>query len=282
MSIPPNKQSPGFSPAPGLPRDERGKPEREPWPEIDRLTPDTIIDLRSDAGWYPAIKVVLDYAISAMLLPVAVLFIGMAAIAVWVTSPGPVFYTQTRVGLNGRKYRILKLRTMYHNCESHSGIRWSLKGDNRITRVGRILRATHIDELPQLFNVLAGQMSLVGPRPERPEVIQAKGLESLVPGYSYRLNVCPGVTGLAQVQLPADSDITSVRHKIVYDLYYVQNQSLFLDLRLILATLFKATGAGPQFIRRLFLLPNRRRLAETFRGNMVPPAPVPIPRLQPA
>lgn len=282
MSIPPNKQSPGYSPAPGLPRDDRGKPEREPWPEIDRLTPDTIIELNCAAGWYPAIKVVLDYAITVMLLPIALPLIGLAAMAVWISSPGPVFYTQTRVGLNGRRYRILKLRTMYHNCEANSGIRWSLRGDNRITRVGRILRLTHIDELPQLVNVLMGQMSLVGPRPERPEVIQAKGLESLVPGYAHRLHVRPGVTGLAQVQLPADSDITSVRHKIVYDLYYVQYQSLLLDLRLMLATLFKACGAGPGVIRRLFLLPNRQRLAESFRGNVVHHEPAPMLRLQPA
>jgi lipopolysaccharide/colanic/teichoic acid biosynthesis glycosyltransferase len=280
MSIPPNKQAPGFLPAPGRPADDREP--REPWPEIDRLTPDTVVDVAVGAGWYSAAKVLLDYTITLLVLPFALVLIGMAAVAVRATSSGPVFYTQTRVGLGGRRYRIWKIRTMYHNCEARSGIRWSLKGDHRITRVGRVLRATHVDELPQLFNVLMGQMSLVGPRPERPEVIQAKGLESLVPGYNHRLLVRPGVTGLAQVQLPPDSDITSVRHKVVYDLYYVQNQSLLLDLRLLAATLFKAAGVGPRLIRRLFLLPGRRRLAASFRGNMVHPDAVAIPRLQPA
>jgi lipopolysaccharide/colanic/teichoic acid biosynthesis glycosyltransferase len=126
-------------------------------------------------------------------------------------------------------------------------------------------------------------MSLVGPRPERPEVIQAKGLNQLVPGYRHRLRVKPGVTGLAQCQLPADSDVTSVRYKVVYDLYYVEHQSLLLDLRLIAATLFRAVGAGPTVLRRLFLLPNRRRVATVFYSRIVPPADAsPVPVLQPA
>ena len=107
-----------------------------------------------------------------------------------------------------------------------------------MTWVGRVLRRTHIDELPKLFNVLIGQMSLVGPRPERPEVIQAKGLNQLVPGYRLRLRVKPGVTGLAQCQLPADSDVTSVRYKVVYDLYYVEHGSPWFDLRILALTLW--------------------------------------------
>src|SRR5262249_12110932 len=153
------------------------------------------------------------------------------------------------------------------------------KGDSRITRVGKFLRLSHIDELPQLLNVLLGHMSLVGPRPERPEVIQARGLNQLVPGYRHRLRVKPGVTGLAQCQLPADSDVTSVRYKIVYDLYYVENMSLLLDLRLMLATLFRAAKLGPEALRRVFLLPNRKRVAETFHSRIVPPpesATVPV------
>lgn len=258
-------------------------PDREPWPAIDCLASDTVVDLPANLGWYAAAKTAFDYAAVLAMLPFALVLVALAALAVKVTSPGPVFYTQTRVGLNGRKYKIIKIRTMRVNCEAVSGIQWSQKGDARITRVGKFLRLTHIDELPQLLNVLLGQMSLVGPRPERPEVIQAKGLNQLVPGYRHRLRVKPGVTGLAQCQLPADTDVTSVRYKIVYDLYYVENQGLLLDLRLILATLFRAAGAGPNTLRRLFLLPSRRRVAETFYNRIVPPPEdAPVPVLQPA
>src|SRR4051794_29289955 len=246
-------------------------PHREPWPEIDCLACDTVVDLPANLGWYAAAKTAFDYAAAMAMLPFALVLIALAAVAVKLTSPGPVFYSQTRVGLNGRKYKILKIRTMRVNCEVVSGIQWSQKGDSRITRVGRFLRKTHIDELPQLFNVLLGHMSLVGPRPERPEVIQAKGLNQLVPGYRHRLRVKPGVTGLAQCQLPADTDVTSVRYKVVYDLYYVEHMSLLLDLRLILATLFRAASAGPKALRRLFLLPSRRTVADAFYARIVPP-----------
>jgi lipopolysaccharide/colanic/teichoic acid biosynthesis glycosyltransferase len=257
--------------------------DREPWPEIDRLNGDTVLAPPANLGWYAAAKTALDYAVVVALLPVAVVLIALAALVVKCTSPGPVFYTQTRVGLNGRKYRIIKIRTMRVNCEAVSGIQWSQKGDCRITRVGRVLRATHIDELPQLFNVLLGHMSLVGPRPERPEVIQAKGLNQLVPGYRHRLRVKPGVTGLAQCQLPADTDVTSVRYKVVYDLYYVEQMNLLLDLRLIAATLLRACGAGSNTLRRLFLLPTRRTVASVFTSRIVaPPDAAPRSVLQPA
>jgi lipopolysaccharide/colanic/teichoic acid biosynthesis glycosyltransferase len=248
--------------------DQPVAPARSPWPAIDRLTGDAPVRMPDYIGWYCGVKVALDYTITALLLPFAAILVGVAAIAVKLSSPGPVFYSQTRIGLNGRRYKILKIRTMHNNCESRSGITWSQKGDMRITRIGKILRATHIDELPQLLNVLCGEMSLVGPRPERPEVIKAKGLDQLVPGYKHRLLVKPGVTGLAQVQLPADTDITSVRYKVVYDLYYVRNQSLLLDLRLLLATTFKAAGAGPRLIRWLFLLPSQRKVAEVFKNSV--------------
>lgn len=254
---------------------------REPWPEIDRLTADVGVELALPRTWYAGAKAAFDYLAAALLLPVALPLIAFAALAVWLTSPGPVFYVQTRVGLNGRRFRIIKVRTMHHNCELTSGIRWSTAGDRRVFRVGQFLRVTHLDELPQLFNVLRGDMSLVGPRPERPEVIQAKGLEQVVPGYRHRLAVKPGVTGLAQLQLPADTDLTSVRHKVVYDLYYVQNQGLLLDLRLVFGTVLRAVGAGPRVIRRACLLPSRRAVAEVFHGN-VTPEPVALTQLQPA
>jgi lipopolysaccharide/colanic/teichoic acid biosynthesis glycosyltransferase len=254
---------------------------RDPWPEIDRLHPDTEVELRLYPSWYAAGKVLLDYGVALLMLPVALPLIALAALAVKLTSHGPAFYLQTRVGLGRRTFRIVKLRTMHADCERYSGIKWAGKNDNRITRIGRLLRRTHIDELPQLFNVLMGQMSLVGPRPERPEVIKAKGLEQLVPGYIHRLRVKPGVTGLAQVQLPADSDITSVRYKIVHDLYYVEHQGLWLDARLILATFAKALGAWPNSIRRAFFLPTREKLAKVFYRNLTAEH-VPLTQLQPA
>lgn len=244
--------------------------DREHWPEIDRLTADTTVRMPSVPEFYPVVKSAIDYVLAALMLPVALVFIAIAAVAVKLTSPGPVFYTQTRVGLNGRRFRIIKIRTMYHNCEATTGAQWAVKGDKRVTPVGRILRALHIDELPQLWNVLRGEMSLVGPRPERPEVIQAKGLDHLVPGYRHRLLVKPGVTGLAQVQLPADTDISSVRYKVVYDLYYIEHQNLWLDVRLMLATVFKA-ALSPKWLRRVFALPSRDRVAAAFCDHIAPP-----------
>lgn len=269
MSLPPHN--------PGSPRPDA----RDPWPEIDRLVPAAAVDLVLCPTWYSAGKVVLDYAVTVLLLPLAVPLIALAALAARLTSPGPAFYLQTRVGLNGRHYRIIKLRTMHHGCELRSGIKWAGKHDDRVTRVGRFLRRTHVDELPQLINVLLGHMSLVGPRPERPEVISAKGLEQLVPGYAHRLRVKPGVTGLAQVQLPADTDVTSVRYKVVYDLYYAEHQGVLLDVRLLAATLAKALGMGPTVIRRAFFLPSRQTVATVFQENLSAEH-TPLPHLQPA
>ena len=139
---------------------------------------------------------------------------AVAAIVVKLTSRGPAFYTQIRLGQDGRAYAIYKLRTMTHDCEKLSGPQWSKKGDCRVTAVGRLLRRSHLDELPQLWNVLRGEMSLIGPRPERPEFVPR--LERSLPHYRARLHVRPGVTGLAQVQLPPDTDLGSVRRKLAY------------------------------------------------------------------
>jgi lipopolysaccharide/colanic/teichoic acid biosynthesis glycosyltransferase len=255
--------------------------DRDPWPEIDRLAGDIGVNVALCPTWYNAGKVVFDYAVALAALFPALLLIGLAAVAVKLTSPGPVFYTQTRLGLGGRRYRIVKLRSMHHNVELKSGIKWAKSDDDRVFRVGKWLRRTHLDELPQLFNVLLGQMSLVGPRPERPEVIAAKGLERLVPGYGARLLVKPGVTGFAQVQLPADADVTSVRHKVAYDLYYVRKQSLWFDLRLVLATALKALGAKPRVIRTAFLLPGRDAVAAEFHRTLDRKSAA-VPAFQPA
>ena len=186
----------------------------------------------------------------------------LGALLVKLTSSGPAFYWQTRTGKNGRLFTIYKLRTMYHNCESASGPRWSTPGDARITPLGHILRRTHIDELPQLWNVVRGDMALVGPRPERPEFIP--GLAQALPHYPDRLLVRPGMTGLAQVQLPPDTDLDSVRRKLAYDLYYVRHVSVWLDSRVLAGTLFYLLRLPLDLLPRLRLVPQRRIIEESY------------------
>jgi lipopolysaccharide/colanic/teichoic acid biosynthesis glycosyltransferase len=187
-------------------------------------------------GWYVGLKAVCDFALAALLLVLTSPLLLAAVALVKLTSRGPAIYSQTRLGRNGKPFTIYKVRTMVHDCERSSGPRWSTQGDARVTPVGRFLRLTHLDELPQLWNVLRGDMSLVGPRPERPEF--AVRLEGSIPHYRGRLLVRPGLTGLAQVQLPPDSDLDSVRLKLAYDLYYVHSFGFWLDLRLMAATGF--------------------------------------------
>jgi lipopolysaccharide/colanic/teichoic acid biosynthesis glycosyltransferase len=182
----------------------------------------------------PVWKVAFDAALAAVGLVVGAPFLLLAFVLVKLTSRGPFLYSQTRLGLGGKPYTIYKVRTMAHNCESRSGARWSTPGDPRVTPVGRFLRQSKIDELPQLWNVLKGEMSLVGPRPERPEFVPQ--LERVIPHYRRRLEVRPGLTGLAQVQLPPDTDLTSVRRKLACDVWYVEHLSLWLDVRIVFAT----------------------------------------------
>lgn len=244
-----------------------------PWPEIDWIRPETPVVVPPNGGWYQAMKPSFDFLMSLVIAVPAVPVIGICWAVVKISSRGPGFYSQTRSGLNGAPYRILKLRTMGHNVEAKTGIQWSQKGDARVTGFGKFLRTTHLDELPQLFNVLRGEMSLVGPRPERPEVIQAKGLGKQVAGYDHRLDVRPGVTGFAQIQLPPDSNICSVKHKVAYDLYYIANQSLWFDLRLLAATALKTIGLKPSMLRSLLVLPRRTRVGNVFRSMMPSIAP---------
>jgi lipopolysaccharide/colanic/teichoic acid biosynthesis glycosyltransferase len=180
------------------------------------------------------LKRAFDTALAAVLLVLASPLILAAATLVRLTSRGPAFYSQTRLGRGGVPFTIYKLRTMYHNCEKVSGPQWSRRGDPRVTPLGRVLRKLHIDELPQLVNVIGGDMALVGPRPERP--VFATNLEASIPDFADRLAVRPGVTGLAQVQFPPDSDLDSVRRKLAADLLYIRHASPGLDLRILLCT----------------------------------------------
>ncbi len=159
---------------------------------------------------------------------------------------------------------------MIHNCESLTGPRWSMPGDPRVTWFGWFLRTSHLDELPQLLNVLRGEMSLIGPRPERPEFMPE--LERELPAYGQRLTVRPGVTGLAQVQLPADTDLGSVRCKLAHDLYYVRHVHPWLDLRLLVCTAFYAVGAPFSLAGRVLGIP-RSDLIERAMNVVCEPAP---------
>jgi lipopolysaccharide/colanic/teichoic acid biosynthesis glycosyltransferase len=177
------------------------------------------------------------------------------------TSAGPAFYTQTRVGRNGRLFTIYKLRTMMDDCESLTGPRWSMPGDPRVTRFGQLLRSSHLDELPQLFNVLKGDMSLIGPRPERPEFVGE--LEQALPSYRERLVVRPGITGLAQLLLPPDTELESVRSKLAYDLHYVYHLSCWLDIAILLCTAIRVLGLPASIIRGIL----RQSRAEVRVGD---------------
>jgi lipopolysaccharide/colanic/teichoic acid biosynthesis glycosyltransferase len=205
-------------------------------------------------SWYLSFKRVCDGTVALALLVLTVPLMLLAALLVKLTSPGPAFYTQTRVGRRGRLFTIYKLRTMVHNCESLTGPRWSIPGDPRVTWLGRLLRLSHLDELPQLLNVIRGDMSLIGPRPERPEFIPE--LEKAIPAYRFRLAVRPGVTGLAQVNQPADTDLGSVRRKLAYDLFYIKHLGAWLDLRILLCTILYSVGVPFRISRKLFRIPS--------------------------
>jgi lipopolysaccharide/colanic/teichoic acid biosynthesis glycosyltransferase len=217
--------------------------------------------LRDSSGYAPW-KAATDILVALVLLVLAAPVILVAALLVKLTSRGPAFYSQVRLGRGGRTFRIYKLRSMRHNCERQSGPCWSTTGDPRITWLGRVLRPLHIDELPQLWNVLRGEMSLVGPRPERPEF--APALANHIPFYGARLQVRPGITGLAQVQLPADTDLASVRRKLAYDVYYVQHYSPWLDLQILVATGWYAVRLPYVLIRGLTGLPRSAAIEQCY------------------
>lgn len=191
----------------------------------------------------------VEQVLTILLLLPALPVMAVAWVLVKLTSPGPGVYRQRRAGLNGREFFILKLRTMTHGCERNTGAVWAQPHDPRITPVGRVLRKTHLDELPQLFNVLRGEMALVGPRPERPEIVQR--LVPQIPNYLERLRIRPGVTGLAQIQADSDLTIADVKRKLTFDLQYARSMSLWLDLRIILCTAFKMVGLNRPWLRAI-------------------------------
>ncbi|MCK0070450.1 TIGR03013 family PEP-CTERM/XrtA system glycosyltransferase [Kordiimonas sp. 5E331] len=182
-----------------------------------------------------ALKRVLDIAVSSLVLFLTIPLMIFAAIGVALTSKGPIFYRQERVGLNGETFNLLKFRSMTVDAEKEGRPEWAKEADPRITKIGGFLRRTRIDELPQLINVFRGDMSFVGPRPERPFFVDQ--LEKEIPFYKERHCLKPGITGWAQIQYPYGASIEDSKRKLEYDLYYIKNYSIFLDLLIILQTL---------------------------------------------
>lgn len=186
--------------------------------------------------WEKKLKRLMDIVFSLILLIVTSPITLLAAIAIKLESEGPVFYKQERMGMNGKIFKIIKFRTMINDAEKYTGPVWSTKNDPRITKVGKFLRKVRLDEIPQAINILKGDMSFVGPRPERPYFVEKLSKE--IPLYKRRLKVRPGLTGWAQVKHKYDESIEDVKIKLRYDLFYIENMSLRLDFKIILRTIF--------------------------------------------
>ena len=204
--------------------------------DLDTLYPSWLIF--SDGfvgGWAQAVvKRGFDVAASLFLLLFSLPVMVFTAIAIKLESRGPVFYRQERVGLNGQTFMLLKFRSMRTDAEQDGVPRWAAVNDSRVTRVGSFIRQTRIDEIPQIFNVLKGEMSFIGPRPERPFFVNE--LRAVIPYYFERHRVKPGISGWAQLNYPYGASVEDAKEKFQYDLYYIKNYSLFLDLIVLIQT----------------------------------------------
>lgn len=189
------------------------------------------------------LKRLLDLLFVLMVFLISLPLSLLAMVLIFLEDRGPIFYSQLRVGRNEQVFRIFKFRSMVVQAESEGVAVWAVSRDPRVTRVGKWLRKTRIDELPQLWNVMVGDMSFVGPRPERPEFVAQ--LESQIPYYRFRHTVAPGLTGWAQISFPYGASIEDAREKLQYELFYIRNHSLWFDLRILLKTArIVLTGGG--------------------------------------
>ncbi len=186
--------------------------------------------------WEKKVKRLMDIFVALVILIITSPVTLLTLIAIKVNSRGPILYKQERMGLRGKIFRIYKFRSMIQDAEKLSGPVWSSKDDSRVTRVGKLIRKMRIDEIPQVINILKGEMSLVGPRPERPYFVEKLAKE--IPLYKRRLKVRPGITGWAQVKHKYDESIEDVKTKLRYDLFYIENMSLKMDLNIIFRTIF--------------------------------------------
>lgn len=203
---------------------------------VDEITPEWFLfaDLKVHCDRHATMQRGFDLFVATLGLLVTLPLWPLVAIAIKLCDGGPVFYSQERVGQNGRVFRLLKFRTMRTDAECGKSV-WATPNDPRVTAVGRILRRTRLDEFPQLFNVLLGQMSIVGPRPERPDIVA--DLDQEIPWYAERHLVKPGVTGWAQISFRYGSSIEDARRKLQYDLYYLKHMSFELNLIIVLRTI---------------------------------------------
>jgi len=183
---------------------------------------------------YRCWHIAVDMSFGLFGLVVLLLFMPVLAMLIYLESPGPIFFNQERVGYLGKKFYMYKFRSMYVNAEHTGHAAWTIKKDARVTRIGRFLRATHLDELPQVLNILRGEMSLIGPRPELEEYVFE--LERVNPIYLRRLVVRPGLTGWSQVNYGYGSSSKDELEKLQYDLYYIEHQSFMLDFLILLKT----------------------------------------------
>lgn len=186
--------------------------------------------------WEKKLKRLMDIVLSFILMAITLPATLLTALAIRIESKGSIFYKQERMGQSGKVFKIYKFRSMVHNAEKHTGPVWSSKDDPRITKVGRIIRKVRLDEIPQVINILKGDMSFVGPRPERPFFVEKLSHE--IPLYKRRLKVRPGVTGWAQVKHKYDENIEDVKMKLRYDLFYIENMSLRMDFKILFRTIF--------------------------------------------
>ncbi|MFQ5963743.1 MAG: sugar transferase [Candidatus Scalinduaceae bacterium] len=226
----------------------------------------SILSIHLIKNGYQQLKPLLDCFISIVGLLIASPVFLAIGIIIKLTSRGPVFYAQERVGKDGLLFEIIKFRTMRINAESQTGPVWARKEDTRTTAFGRFLRRTHLDELPQLINVIRGEMSIVGPRPERPFFVSE--FKDNIPGYTKRLSVKPGIAGMAQYYHKYDETIPDVQKKLYYDLRYIKRMCWMLDLKVFLLTVMKSMLGRKERVPTKLQMTERPKRLELVLNSM--------------